>query len=79
MKLNTIGMLFLGAATAKTVDTSPKFERRVDGNFTTFKPPALKSFIHVDLRTNLPVNVTTTWGVSAAAPNFGGTSHVVAC
>lgn len=42
------------------------------GNFSYFKPPTLKPFIHINLLLDRPVSTTLIDGVSIKVPNVGG-------
>ena len=46
------------------------------GNLTSYNPPTLKPFMHVDFLIGMPVNATTIYGITAKVMNRGGNDIV---
>lgn len=71
MLRNSAGFVMAAAISAITLMTQPTYG--LSSNVTSFKPPTLIPFLHIDLRVVASTYVTTTNGVlTGQANNQGG-------
>lgn len=59
-------------AVAYPLLTSALSVKRQDDVLTTYKPPILTPFLHMNILVGAPVNASTLDGITARVPNLGG-------